>query len=210
MLADGARMAGIPLDAAQLECFRLYLDELLLWNRRYNLVATEDPGEIIVRHVLDSLAPIPRLPRREGRMLDIGSGAGFPGIPLKIALPALEILLLEASRKKSSFLKRALAILGREGIDVLWVRAEDYLRREGVPGSFDMVISRAVFPLARFAVSGSPFLRPGGYLVVMAGPGTDNRTSPPAESSLEPVSIHEYALPFSGGRRKMFIYKKAL
>lgn len=209
MLAEGARIAGVPLVAKQLDLFRQFMDELLLWNRRHNLVATSDPEEIVTRHILDSLATVPRLPRREGCLLDIGSGAGFPGIPLGIACPRLDVLLLEASRKKASFLKRAAGILGQDGIDVLWERAEDYLRREGVAGSFDMVISRAVFPLPRFALAGSPFLRPEGYLVVMAGPGTDNRTSPPKEASLEPVSIHDYGLPFSGERRKMFIYKKA-
>ncbi len=209
MLAEGARIAGVPLDTAQLALFRLYIDELLLWNRRHNLVATNDPKQIVIRHVLDSLAPVPRLPRRDGRLLDMGSGAGFPGIPLRIACPRLDVLLLEASRKKASFLKRATGILGQDGIDVLWERAEDSLRREGVAGSFDMVISRAFLPPSRFALAGSPFLRPEGYLVVMAGPGSDNRTSPPEEARLEPVSIHDYELPFSGDRRKMFIYKKA-
>lgn len=210
MLADGARIAGVPLDTAQRWRFRLYIDELLLWNRRHNLVATTDPEEIVVRHVLDSLAPIPWLPRQDGNLLDIGSGAGFPGIPLKIALPSLEVSLLEASRKKASFLKRVVGILGQDGIDVLWERAEDFLGRKGVAGSFDMVISRAVFPPSGFALAGSPFLRPGGHLIVMAGPGADNRTLPPAEACIEPVSIHEYTLPFSGDRRKIFLYKKSM
>ncbi|NPU85634.1 MAG: 16S rRNA (guanine(527)-N(7))-methyltransferase RsmG [Syntrophaceae bacterium] len=210
MLADGARIAGVPLDTAQRELFRLYIDELLLWNRRYNLVAAADPEEIVVRHVLDSLAVVPLLPRRDGLLLDIGSGAGFPGIPLKIACPSLEVRLLEASRKKSSFLKRVAGILNLEGIGVLWERTEDCLRRDGVAGSFDMVISRAVLPLLRFAEIGSPFLRPGGYLVVMAGPATDSRISPPEKAGLSPISIHEYRLPLSGDRRKIFLYKKSM
>jgi 16S rRNA (guanine527-N7)-methyltransferase len=210
VLAEGARIAGVPLGVTQVELFRTFMDELLLWNRRHNLVATSDPEEIVTRHILDSLATVPRLPRREGCLLDIGSGAGFPGIPLGIACPRLDVLLLEASRKKAAFLKRAAGILGQDGIDVLWERAEDYLRREGVAGSFDMVIFRAVFPLPPVCPGRIPVPEAcEGYLVVMAGPGTDNRTSPPKEASLEPVSIHDYGLPFSGERRKMFIYKKA-
>jgi len=208
LLAEGARMTGVPLDPGQLERFRLYVDELLLWNRRHNLVATDDPEEIVVRHVLDSLAPVPVLPGREGRLLDIGSGAGFPGIPLKITRPSLEVQLLEASRKKSSFLKRAAGLLELDGLGVVWGRTEEIVLREGIAGSFDMVISRAVFPLPRFAAAGAPFLHPGGHLIVMAGPGTDDRATPPPETGLERVASHAYALPFSGDRRKIFLYKK--
>lgn len=209
MLAEGARLAGVPLDAVKRRRFGLYLDELLLWNRRCNLVATMDPEEIIVRHVLDSLAPIPWLPGIEGRLLDIGSGAGFPGIPFKIALPSLEVCLLEASRKRSSFLKRVLGLLELNGIEAVWGRTEGYMGREGMAGSFDWVTSRAVFPLPRFAAEGAPFLKPGGHLLVMAGPGADDRSTPPASALLERVSSREYRLPFSGDHRKMIIYIKS-
>jgi 16S rRNA (guanine527-N7)-methyltransferase len=209
LLAAGARTAGVPLDSGQLRRFRLYLEELLLWNRRCNLVSSDDPEEIVLRHVLDSLAMVPLLPRRDGRLLDIGSGGGFPGIPLKIARTSLDVVLLEASRRKASFLKRAAVILGLEGLEVRWERTEEYLRREGVRGSFDLVVSRAVFPPPRFAAAGAPFLRPGGHLLIMAGPATDTRMPPPPGTFLEAHSSHEYTLPGTGENRKIIIYIKS-
>jgi 16S rRNA (guanine527-N7)-methyltransferase len=103
-LAEGAAEISVRLGTAELECFVAYHREILLWNRRINLVSERSSREIVVRHFLDSLTPAPFLERPQGSLIDLGSGGGFPGIPLRIALPDLQLSLIETSRKKSSSL----------------------------------------------------------------------------------------------------------
>jgi 16S rRNA (guanine527-N7)-methyltransferase len=117
LLERGTRFLGLTLSPEQIEQFLAYLDLLLKWNRRMNLTALRTPAEIISRHFLDSLLLLPHLPET-GRLLDIGSGAGFPGLPLKIARPGLTIDLVEATAKKVSFLKEAVRRLGLSGVEV--------------------------------------------------------------------------------------------
>ena len=117
LLEWGARALGLDLAPEQIEQFLVYLELLLKWNRKMNLTALRSPREIIIHHFLDSLLLLPHIPQNT-RLLDIGSGAGFPGLPLKIARPGLTIDLVEATAKKASFLKEAVRRLGLSGIKV--------------------------------------------------------------------------------------------
>lgn len=185
-LSDGAAAIGVPLGPAQLDRFALYHREILLWNRRINLVSERSSREIVVRHFLDSLTPAAFLDRPDGSLLDLGSGGGFPGIPLRIALPGLRLSLVEISRKKSSFLSQVIRILGWDGVQVIRERAEALTTGGSLSGGFDAVISRAAFKLPDLVRTAAFFLKPGGQLVAMKGPD-------PAEEMAEAERISEAA-----------------
>lgn len=169
-LSAGAAEIGVCLGTAELECFAVYQRELLLWNRRMNLISESSSRDIVVRHFLDSLTPAPLLERPEGSLIDIGSGGGFPGIPLRIALPHLQLSLVEPSRKKSSFLSHVVRLLAFGEVQVIRERVETLTAEKTFSGRFDTVISRAAFKLPELLRTASFFLKPGGQLIAMKGP----------------------------------------
>lgn len=169
-LSEGAAAIGIRLGPAELDRFATYHREILLWNRRINLVSERSAQEIVIRHFLDSLTPAPFLDRPDGALIDLGSGGGFPGIPLRIALPGLHLSLVEASRKKSSFLSHAVRTLRLDGVQVIRKRVEELTAGEAFAGRFDTLISRAAFKLPDLIRTASFFLKPGGQLIAMKGP----------------------------------------
>lgn len=145
--------------------FEKYLSLLLKWNKTYNLTAITDPGEIKIKHFEDSLAPLPFLPR-PCRLLDVGTGAGFPGIPLKIKRSDLEVVLLDSQRKKISFCEAVIRELGLKGIKTIQGRAEEKKIQQKL-GLFDVVISRATFSIAVFLKTAGPYLQKEGVAIAM-------------------------------------------
>ena len=168
LLERGARALNLDLASKQIDQFLAYLDLLLKWNRKMNLTALRTPAEIISRHFLDSLLLLPHLPQN-ARLLDIGSGAGFPGLPLKIARPGLTIDLVEATAKKASFLKEAVRRLEMSGMNVIPV----FLGKEPVALppeiSWDFFVSRGV-KLEAVLRAVNPFWGPAQRLLLMKGP----------------------------------------
>lgn len=147
--------------------FDRYLALLIKWNARFNLTALTKPDEIRARHFDDSLEPLPFL-RDCSTLIDLGSGAGFPGIPLKIANPQLDIVLLDATRKKIAFCSEVIRTLNLVGIRAIQGRAEDPSVQSSV-GTFDAVISRATWPLPHFIALSFPYLGENGILIAMRG-----------------------------------------
>ncbi|MFZ4440164.1 MAG: 16S rRNA (guanine(527)-N(7))-methyltransferase RsmG [Syntrophales bacterium] len=168
-LSEGAATIGIRLGPAELDRFTTYHREILLWNRRINLVSERSAQEIVIRHFLDSLTTAPFLDRPDGAVIDLGSGGGFPGIPLRIALPGLHLSLVEASRKKSSFLSHVVRTLCLDRVQVIRGRVEELTTGEALAGRFDTLISRAAFKLPDLIRTASFFLKPGGQLIAMKG-----------------------------------------
>ena len=173
-LAQGAAELGIDLDARQLEQLDDFAGELVAWNRRVNLTRIVDPEGIRVRHVLDSLAcagpVLPELRSAPGpTCIDVGSGAGFPGLPLAIAFPNLSMTLLEATAKKAAFLEHAVDRLGLDRVTVVAERAE--VAAWGVPHreAYDLAFARALAPLPVALELCLPFVRPGGRLILPRG-----------------------------------------
>ena len=146
VLRRGLEQLGAPDPGAAQALLDRYLDELQRWNERFGLVGTVDRGELVVRHVLDSLGPWRLVSELagNGRILDVGSGAGFPGLPLAILLPNLSITLLERSKRRSAFLKTCCLLLGLRRVTVVEAGLLD------AAGAFDVLTFRAVFPLQRF------------------------------------------------------------
>ena len=140
-----------------------YVALLEKWNKVYNLTAVRDPRQMVLRHILDSLSVIPYL--SGGSLLDVGSGAGLPGIPLAIARPALAVTLLDSNAKKIRFVRQAVAELGLSNVEAVQARMQEYQ-----PGrAFDMVISRAVSDLDELYRQSQHMLAPGGRMLFMKG-----------------------------------------
>jgi 16S rRNA (guanine527-N7)-methyltransferase len=148
--------------------FARYGEQLLRWNGKFNLTAITDPEEVAIKHFADSVAAAPLLPSGV-KLLDIGSGAGFPGLCLKIVRPDLEILLIDASRKRVSFLKSMISHLNMTGIQGQHTRIENLADTHRK--CFDVAVSRAVAPLSELAGWAKPWLRHDGILVAWKGPG---------------------------------------
>jgi 16S rRNA (guanine527-N7)-methyltransferase len=157
---------GARLPEAAWSAIDAHVRLLLAWNASINLTAIRDVGAIAREHVVDSLTALPLL-RRAGidEFVDVGSGAGFPGLPLAAALPARRTLLVESIGKKARFLETVLAEIGLPGIDVAAVRAENLAADPRHRGRWQAVVARAVTDLADLAELGLPLLRTGGLLV---------------------------------------------
>jgi 16S rRNA (guanine527-N7)-methyltransferase len=168
VIGKGAAKLGVTLPAGALPRFAIHAAELVHWNHRVNLTAIIDPFEIAEKHFTDSLAALPWL-KTDTRMVDIGSGAGFPGIPIKVAAPSIEVVLLESSRKKAAFMKHVIRRLNLGGIEVWHGRAEDYCRLAKAFVPFDTAISRALGGLDRLVELAAPMLSPDGTLLAMRG-----------------------------------------
>ncbi len=168
LLISGAEGFDVPLDKGKVESFGLYLKELQRWNRKINLTSLVEDREIIIKHFLDSLTPLKYL-SRQSFILDLGSGGGFPGVPLKIAEPSLKVVLLESSKKKNSFLNHIIGALSLKGITALKQRAESKDFQLLMKEAFDVVIARAFAGMEAFLKMGSPYLKKGGTLVAMRG-----------------------------------------
>ena len=174
VLIEGSALLGIDLDGERLEQFRSYYDELTAWNKTVNLTAVSGWEEVQARHFLDSLAVGAALPATvlggRDRVLDVGAGAGFPGLPLKIAYPRIELVLLEATARKTAFLDHIVDKLGLEGVEVVTGRAEEEAHRREMRERFGAVVSRAVARLDVLAELCLPFCAVGGVMVAQKGP----------------------------------------
>jgi 16S rRNA (guanine527-N7)-methyltransferase len=207
ILLKAADQMGLALMDAQITRFDTYRETLLQWNTRMNLVSLQSEFDLPVRHFIDSLTLLPCIPPGTGTILDIGSGAGFPAIPIKIVRMDLHMTLLEASRKKSSFLKEVIRKLGLQDIAVLNCRLEELLKKDDKP-SFDFIVSRATLKLPDLLTQGLPLLKQGGILAAMKGPGLEEETA--ALDSLKNKSFrivgnYPFTLPLTGDRRNILL-----
>lgn len=162
-IKEGCRALHLDLDDEALSKLAGFVDLLKKWNRVYNLTAVRDPREMITRHILDSLVVAPFL--TAGRLLDVGTGAGLPGLPLAIAVPELCVTLLDSNAKKLRFVRQAVADLGLGNVEVVQARMQEYQPAR----SFDMVISRAVASLGDLYRQTAHLVRPGGRMLFMKG-----------------------------------------
>ncbi|HNZ10513.1 MAG TPA: 16S rRNA (guanine(527)-N(7))-methyltransferase RsmG [Smithellaceae bacterium] len=167
------RRLNIALHPQQLEQFDVYQSELLQWNARMNLISEKSSREIMTRHFLDSLTALRFITRPDAKIIDVGCGAGFPGLPLKIAQPGLDVFLLEANRKKVSFLKHMIRLLNLSAVHVIHDRAEHLLNTNVHKQNFDFLISRAALKLQTLLVLSEFFLTPQGQLIALKGPSIE-------------------------------------
>jgi 16S rRNA (guanine527-N7)-methyltransferase len=208
-IIDSARELGIQIDERVSAAFSIHAFELINWNRKINLTAITDPREIAIKHFLDSLAPTGCIPDR-GRLLDIGSGSGFPGIPLKIIKPSISALLIDGVRKKINFLKHVLRTLSLENIEARHLRTETLLKVPEYETFFDVIISRALSDLTTFVKSALPMLAKSGTIIAMKGKVDAKELdavragAPGDQYSLQ---IKTYRLPSIDSQRSLVILK---
>lgn len=208
---EGALALGLEITVNQARTMGGHALELLQWNRVTNLTTITDPLEMALKHYVDALAVAPWL-GETARVLDAGSGGGFPGIPLKIVRPDLSVTMVDSVRKKISFLKHAIRSLGLNGIDAVHGRLEDLHLLPDYRGKFDRVVCRAFSSLKDFANMTLPFLSPGGCLLAMKGPREshshetatheDDRLIMLGNTSYS-IDIHRYRLPFLDAQRSL-------
>lgn len=170
-LKQGALRLGLLLTENQLEAFATYHQLLLDWNQRINLISRADETRIVTHHFLDSLAPVPHLDWPDGiQLLDLGSGAGFPGVPIKIVRPQVSLTLLESRKKRALFLKKLVSLLALQSVRVICNRAEALHCQQQYLNRYHLVTARSVAPLSHLIPLALPFLRTGGKLIAYKGP----------------------------------------
>jgi 16S rRNA (guanine527-N7)-methyltransferase len=171
LLAGARQLLNLELTPNQLRAFQVYHQELADWNTRFNLTAITDHQGVQVRHFLDSLSCLRALGQeaREQSVIDVGSGAGFPGLPLKIVRPALRLTLLEATGKKTKFLRHLVSLLQLKDVDVVHARAEEIGQDPQQRESYDWVLARAVAALPTLVEYLLPLCRLGGRCLAQKG-----------------------------------------
>lgn len=210
LLVEGAKGFGIQLNEKQLEAFDLYLQELIKWNQKINLTAIRTEKGIVLKHFIDSLSVFPYLSRTTS-LLDVGSGAGFPGIPLKIVQPSLEVTLIDSVRKKVDFQKHIVRMLGLKGTEAIHGRIQDKEILQSMTGRFDAVTSRAFSDLQTLLCLAFPFLRKGGILIAMKGELEREEIgfSPEGEETRYRLQkAASFLLPKSSFKRSILLFEK--
>ncbi len=199
-LSEAARNMGFALALAHQRMFQTYYEELIAWNQRFNLTAVTDYEHVQIRHFLDSLSCLlavgsskggrwwPGVPAPGLRVIDVGSGAGFPGLPLKILYPRLDLTLLEATGKKAEFLKHMVTHLEMSKVAVIHGRAEELGQDEAHRESYDLVLARAVADLPVLVEYLLPLCRLGGRCIAQKG-----------NSAHEELTMAQYAISLLGG-----------
>ena len=201
LLEEGAATIGLRLDAEQVRLLGRHVDLLLKWNKSINLTAITDPTEVVEKHVLDSLAVVPLVP--SGSLLDAGTGGGFPGIPICIAKPGLEVVLVDSVQKKVAFLKNALAELKLPKIRAVCTRLEGDPAKEDLP-RVHCAVARAFSAPKAWLQLADQYVLPGGVAICMLGPADE------VPDQVGELKLHQelaYQLPFSKAQRRLAVYK---
>jgi 16S rRNA (guanine527-N7)-methyltransferase len=204
-----AELAGACLGPLELRGFSRLTGLLLDWNTRMNLTAITDPGEIVTKHYVDSLS-LCRFLGDASRVVDVGSGAGFPGLPLALARPDIEFCLIDSLQKRVRFLAAAIEELGLKNVSCAHIRAQEAALEPGMFERFDLAVSRAVAGMPLLAGICLPLVKPGGFFLAMKGPSPQAEAEDAKEAikeaggkleSIEPVSL-------SGGIRHTVVVVK--
>ena len=211
LLHEALQQAGLPVPKKAEADLLCYLDELLRWNQRINLTAITDPATAVEKHLVDSLTLLPLL-KGDERMLDLGSGGGLPGIPLKIARPGLHVVSVDAVRKKIDFQRHIVRQLGLSGFYPLHVRAEELAGCPEAAVLFDLGVTRAVGPLVDLADLAFPCLGVEGRLIAMKGPEGEREVEKAeqalAERGLQCSGLRALRLPLSGAERLLVVISR--
>ena len=212
IIREGAKEFNIYIDQKKIDQFAKHAVELIKWNKKINLTAITDPVEIAVKHFVDSTASLSLIPH-EASLIDIGSGGGFPGIPIKILIPSLSVTLIDGSRKKVNFLKHVIRTLDLKNIKACHVRAKDLAKNSAFANSFDIAICRALAALDHFVSMALPLLAKNGSIIAMKGGIAETEVeSLRLLSSVKEynfsVDLKKYTLPRFGAERSIVCVKR--
>lgn len=211
IICEYAKAIGILLEEKQVDRFYHYMNLLLEWNEKVNLTAITDPEEIILKHFIDSIT-IAKYIEKGAKLIDVGTGAGFPGIPLKIIREDIDVTLLDSLNKRINFLKVAKEQLELTNIEAIHSRVEEFGRDKSKRESFDCATSRAVANLSTLAEYLIPLVKPNGICISMKGPNIDEEIKQSQKSiSLlggKVEKIEKFQLPKSDMDRNIIIINK--
>ena len=209
LVEQGAAQLGVIVHHQQTEQFSRHARWLMEWNRKINLTAITDPREVAIKHFVDAIAPLEHIPD-SGHLLDMGTGGGFPGIPLKIMRPGQPMTLIDSVRKKVNFVRYVIHQLELAGIEALHTRAEA-LADGPKGGQFDIIVCRALSDLRTALALARPLLAPGGKMIFYQGPSTgddsdDNRREPLLYDGFPyQCTSYTFSLPYSDFTRRVII-----
>ena len=212
LLTAGADALGVPLSEKNEEKFSAYTRLLLEWNKKINLTSVTDEKEIIIKHYLDSLSLGSAVDLKGKTLIDVGTGAGFPGIPLKILREDLAVTLLDSLEKRVRFLNEVIGCLSLDGIEAIHGRAEDYGVKQEYREKYDYATARAVAELSVLCEYCLPFVKPGGLFIAMKGPSAETELQEAGKAisilggRLEDVK--KLVLPFSDYERTIILIRK--
>jgi len=203
---------GIILSDAQIDLFNRYLTELTEWNKKFNLTAIKEEKEIVLKHFIDSISVVPLFPENSSSMIDIGSGAGFPGIPIKIVLKDLTVTLLDSLEKRVKFLNHIIHSHFYENMTAIHKRAEELAHVREHREVYDIGISRAVAPLPVLCEYVIPFVKAGGYFIAMKGSDIQDELKA-SEKAINILGgtikdVKKFTLPFTEIKRHLILIKK--
>lgn len=209
ILKKGANELEIAISAMQLESFALYANELCRWNSKINLTSIIRPDEIAIKHFLDSLTLFKYTPLT-GNLLDIGSGGGFPGIPLKIISPETFVVSVDAVAKKINFQKHIVRTLGLAGFTALHSRVENLVPE--YTGNFNLVVSRAFADIPEFVKHALPLLSNEGVIIAMKGKSGGNEADAATDEirmlGAAVTDVHEFELPILKDLRTLIVIRR--
>jgi 16S rRNA (guanine527-N7)-methyltransferase len=209
MLAQEMNSIGFPLSNNEINSFETYAAELIKWNRKVNLTAITKDSEIAIKHFFDSISLVPYI-KDSDRLLDIGSGAGLPIIPLKIIRPEIPMVSVDAVAKKINFQRHIIRTLNLQKIEAIHARIETLHKTHC--HSFSLITSRAFTRLDRFVSLAAPLLSDGGMLIAMKGDFAEGEIAASDETvnanGFTVTSIQRYTLPLGMGRRVLTFIKK--
>ncbi len=196
LLAAGLEKIGFGFNARQIDAFITYLEELKKWNKAYNLTGLKTDRDIIIKHFLDSILFAKALPPEALTLADIGSGAGFPGIPIKIMLPHLTVFLVEPTQKKVVFLRHLCNKLQLENLVIMDKRIEEVKALH-----VDAAVTRALYSIREFIVKAKDMLSKNGVLILSKGPGLEKELAELSKDQLSGISREDFILPFENAVR---------
>lgn len=205
LLSKGAREIGFPCSKKEISAFMTFLSELKKWNKTYNLTALKTDKDIIIKHFLDSILYLKAFPKGGLKVADTGSGAGFPGIPIKIIRPDVNVTLIESSRKKATFLRHIVRILELPRVNVIEERIENL--GDEYKKSFDIVVSRATFKIKGFVETARPYIKENGLFVLSKGPKLKEEMDEMPYKGCHIERILNFQLPFIKDERNLILIK---
>lgn len=212
ILIDACDELGVKIDEKKVSQFFKYMEMIIEWNKKFNLTAITEPKEILLKHFADSVSLIPFIDIKEKKVIDVGTGAGFPGIPIKIIEPSIKLTLLDSLKKRVNFLQNAVDVIPLNDTECIHIRAEDGGKNEKFREKFDVCVSRAVADLTVLSEYCIPFVKKGGVFISLKGPDAKEETER-AEKAIEVLggktdSVNKVKIPFTDIIHTLIIIKK--
>ena len=210
-LIDQANKMEILLNEEQQTKFYKYMELIIDWNKKINLTAITEPGEVINKHFIDSISILKQIESKD-KVVDIGTGAGFPGVPIKIANPSIEITLVDSLNKRINFLKEIIKELDLKGIEAVHARAEEFGQSKAYREKYDVVTSRAVARLNILVEYMLPIVKVGGKCICMKGPESEEEIKE-AQKAINVLggtikNVEKFSLPETGINRTIIVIEK--